>query len=145
VVIAKEDTRLPVLQGVRAVRESGALHHPLVGIREALTLAGGRAALVCAGDMPFVDAALLRALTQADPGGAPAVVAAWRDEPQPLLGCYYPAAAERLPDGGRLREVMALIGALLLEVPDPQALFNVNTPEDLRRAEAVLASGPPRA
>jgi molybdopterin-guanine dinucleotide biosynthesis protein A len=137
-VIAKADTRLPELRGVRVVREASAVQHPLVGLRQALAAAGGRGALVCAVDLPLVDGALLRRLSEADPAGAPAVVAASRGEVQPLLGCYQPSAVELLPEGGALRDVVAAIGARTLEVPDPQALFNVNTPDDLRRAEKLL-------
>jgi molybdopterin-guanine dinucleotide biosynthesis protein A len=98
--------------------------------------------LVCAGDMPFVPGELLRAIAATDPDGAPAVVAAsGGGEVQPLLGCYLPQALAMLPSSDRpLREIVEAIGPRRFEVADPLALFNVNTPGDLERAEAVLVS-----
>ncbi len=142
-VIAKADTELPSLPGVTVWIEPAAPRHPLVGVTEALAFAGGRPVLVCAADLPFVTPALVRRLADADPEGTPAVIAGHRGRMQPLLGCYRQSAARLLAapgDGVVLREAVAQIGARLLEVGDPQALFNVNTREDLQQAEAMLAS-----
>jgi len=60
---------------------------------------------------------------------------------QPLCARYEPAAraalAAALPNGRVLDAVRALRPALL-EASDPALLANVNTPEDLARAEALL-------
>ena len=142
VVVAKLSTRLPALEGARIVREAQPAHHPLVGIREALRVAGDRPVLVCPADLPFVDAALLRTLAYADAGEAPAVVAANGGDVQPLLGCYRADVLDALPSSGSMREAVAAIGARLLDVPE-LALFNVNTPEDLAHAEALIAHASP--
>ena len=122
--------------------------------------------LVCAGDMPFVPVALLASLAdRADvPTGARvATGVAWRtggcprrgrrSSPrraagalQPLLGCYGPACLERLAAAAReavapARAVVEALGPLVVPVTDPRALFNVNSAEDLREAEALLAAG----
>jgi molybdopterin-guanine dinucleotide biosynthesis protein A len=68
------------------------------------------------------------------------VIAAAGAETQPLLGCYQPGALELLGKPGEerpLRDAVARIGARTLEV-DPHVLFNVNYPEDLLQAAALL-------
>lgn len=139
-VLAKADTELPSLPGTTVWIEPDARHHPVVGIVQALALADGRPVLVCAADLPFVAPALVRRLADADSQGAPAVVACSRGETQPLLGCYLPAALGSLGQGDErpLREQIAAIGPRLVEVEDPEQLFNVNAPEDLLRAAAML-------
>ncbi|HEV3054049.1 MAG TPA: NTP transferase domain-containing protein, partial [Solirubrobacteraceae bacterium] len=130
-VIAKADTELPSLPGVTVWIEPQTPRHPLVGIVQALGLAGERPVFVCAADMPFVTPEVVIRLAHADPGGAPAVIASERGVGQPLLGCYRPAAARMLSGGVRegvpVREAVARIGPRLLEVDDPDELFNVNT------------------
>ena len=59
VVQAKPATALPVLIGVARWTEPAEPRHPLVGLVHALEQAAPRGVLVCAGDMPFVSAALL--------------------------------------------------------------------------------------
>jgi molybdenum cofactor guanylyltransferase len=144
-IVAKPDTLLPPAGGVRVLREPEAPRHPLVGIVHALGAAGGRPVLICAADLPLVTAGVLADLAAADPGGAPAVVAAGRERGlQPLLGCYRPEAAGLLEAAARegrapVRAAVRAIGARELAVRD-EVLFNVNTAEDLARAEALLAA-----
>ena len=142
-IIAKPDTELPGLEGVNVWIEPAEPRHPLVGIVQALALAGGRPVLVCAADLPFVTAALIAQLAKADPAGAPAVVVGRGSSTQPLLGCYQPealpllrsAAAEaKLP----VQVAVAAIDPRRLEVEDPDVLFNVNAPDDLLQAAAML-------
>lgn len=145
-VVAKPDTALPDLTGIPVWSEPAQPSHPLVGIVHALRLAGGRAVLVCAADLPFVTPATLRKLASADADGAPAVVAAVDGVAQPLLGRYEPGCAALLQTAaleGRvaMRAVVAALGARALEL-DGDELLNVNTPEDLRRAEARLRDQP---
>jgi molybdenum cofactor guanylyltransferase len=139
-VLAKADTELPSLPGATIWVEPQVHHHPLVGIAQALALAGDRPVLVCAADLPFVTPELVGRLATEDPGGAPAVIASRRGEVQPLLGCYRPIALQLLePALDRpMRELVAAIEPRLLEVDDPDALFNVNAPEDLARAAGML-------
>jgi molybdopterin-guanine dinucleotide biosynthesis protein A len=147
-IVAKSDTVLPAaeeLDGIQVLTEPDEPRHPLVGIVHALAAAGGRPVLICAGDMPFVTAAALAELARADPGGAPAVIAAGADGSQPLLGCYQPEAAPLLAAAAReatasMRATVAALGPRMVELSDPWALFNVNSAEDLARAEARLAA-----
>jgi molybdenum cofactor guanylyltransferase len=140
VVLAKADTELPSLPGTTVWIESDAMQHPAVGIVQALALAGGRPVLVCAGDLPFVSPALVRELASSDPEPAPAVVASAQGVMQPLLGRYQSRAAHGLRAGDErpLREQVAELAPRVVEVADPRELFNVNAPEDLLQAAAML-------
>lgn len=144
-IVAKIDTELPSLPGVTLWIEPDEPRHPLVGIVHALGLADGRPVLVCAADLPFVTPDLIQRIAHADPGRAPAVIAADSDgRLQPLLGCYQPEAIELLGAPGLLeaerplRDVVAALGPRIYEVDDPDELFNVNYPEDLLQAAAML-------
>jgi molybdopterin-guanine dinucleotide biosynthesis protein A len=141
VVLAKADSELPSLPGTTVWVEPDTRHHPAIGIVQALGLAGGRSVLVCAADLPFVSPSIVRDLSAADPGPAPAVVASAGGSVQPLLGCYLPRAADLLRPGDErpLREQVAALSPRLLEIEDARALFNVNAPEDLLRAGALLS------
>lgn len=142
-VIAKPDTELPPLQGVSVWIEPATPRHPLVGIIEALALAGDRPVMVCAVDLPLVTPALIARLVRSDSRGAPATIASCRGEPQPLLGCYQPAAATLLAAPAAAGEpalrAVSAIHPVHVEVTDPDELFNVNSPEDLLVASGLLA------
>jgi molybdenum cofactor guanylyltransferase len=143
-ILAKPDSELPSLPGVTVWVEPQLVSHPLIGIRHALALARGRPVLVCAVDMPFVTADLITRVASADPGGCPAVIASRADGTlEPLLGCYRPSAATLLGPAADeasepLRDVVARLEPRLVEVDEPQQLFNVNSPEDLLHAASVL-------
>jgi len=142
-VVAKVDTELPSLTGVTVWIEPAAPSHPLVGIVHALGFAEGRAVLVCAADMPFVTPALVQRIASTDPLGAPAVVPTCGGVLQPLLALYLPAAAAALSRGALdanrpLRQEVAAIRPRLLEIEDSSPFFNVNAPEDLLHAAAIL-------
>ncbi|HWF54212.1 MAG TPA: NTP transferase domain-containing protein [Solirubrobacteraceae bacterium] len=143
-VVAKPRTALPAFERrVSVWREPESPSHPLVGIVEALRRAGGRAVVVCAGDMPFVGVDVLRSLAGADVGSAAAVVACDGEGAlQPALARYDASGLDVLERAlGSDRPLRALIGALgpaTLPV-DERTLFNVNTPADLERARGMLA------
>lgn len=145
VVVAKPDTALPELAGVEIWIEPALPRHPLVGICHALQMAVGRPVLVCAADLPFVTAATLARLARADPGDAPAVIAVSPDdELQPLLGCYQPAAAGALEAAAHeavapLRRAVAAIQPRRLKIADARLLFNVNSRQDLDRAQRLIS------
>jgi molybdopterin-guanine dinucleotide biosynthesis protein A len=145
VLVVKPTTELPSLPGVTVWIEPEEPRHPLLGILHALSLAEGRPALVCASDLPFVRSETIEQLASAEPHDAPAVVACAGGQIQPLLGCYQTRTIElvSLKDEAPLREVVAGIGALTLEV-DERELFNVNYPEDLLQAAALLDSSSER-
>jgi molybdenum cofactor guanylyltransferase len=143
VVVAKRDTELPPLPGVPVWSEPDEPRHPLTGIVHALEHAGKRPVLVCAGDLPFVTSELVRMIAQADGDGAPAFVPRADGRLQPLLARYEPAAvlalAAALADApGALTDIVAGLRPRVLDVPDGQPFFNVNVPEDLLTAGALL-------
>jgi molybdopterin-guanine dinucleotide biosynthesis protein A len=146
VVVAKRSSPLP--PGVEAWFEPGEPRHPLTGVVHALERAEGRAVLVVAVDLPLVTPAFLRELAGREAGGAAAVVAAAAGRPQPLCARYEPAAREplaaALPDGRVLDAVLAL-RPVLVEAPDAALLANVNTPDDLARANRRWRSSCGRA
>jgi molybdenum cofactor guanylyltransferase len=142
-ILAKTGTKLPAMPGVDVWIEPESPRHPLVGITQALALAGGRPVLVCAGDLPFVTPELIRRLVKTDPGRAPAVVTCSEERLQPLLGCYQPRALELLAGAaragtGRVTDAVAALEPVLLEVDDPEELFDVDSPDDLLLATAML-------
>ena len=99
--------------------------------------------VVCAADLPFVTGELVAQLAGADPGGAPAVLAAWRATSSRCWAAISRRALELLQRTGSvpdrpLRECIAAIEPATLEVSDPDLLFNVNTPDDLLQAAAML-------
>ncbi len=136
----------------RAVADPEGPRCALRGLVAALGAARGERVLVVATDLPLVTAALLRGL--AAPSGADAVVPRPGPKPQPLCAVYRRAAVlalarERLAAGPLA--LQGLLAALRVEWvegerlraldPGGSALVNVNTPEDLARAEALLAAG----
>jgi molybdopterin-guanine dinucleotide biosynthesis protein A len=142
IVVAKPTTRLPPLPGVVVWREPAEPQHPLMGIVAALRAARGRAVLVCAVDLPFVQAGTVRALAAAEAGGAGAVVAVERGGGplQPLLARYEPSALGVLEAALQaerpLRATVEALGVTRFEVAAAE-LFNVNTREDLAAAAIV--------
>jgi molybdopterin-guanine dinucleotide biosynthesis protein A len=151
-VVAKADTQLPSLPGVTVWVEPDSPRHPVMGIIQALAVAEGRSVVVCAVDLPFVTPELIYRLATADLGRSPAVVACRGDDVQPLLGCSAPRAIDPLRSGlpaeAPVRELVASLHPRMLDVGDPELLFNINSPEDLLHAAAILdgrarASRPP--
>jgi molybdenum cofactor guanylyltransferase len=142
VILAKADTELPSLPGVTVWVEPETPRHPLIGLMHAISMADGRPVFICPVDLPFVTPDLIRRLAAADPGRAPAVIAAAGDRIQPLLGCYRPETIELLDEAGigpdvPVQRAITAIGARVLEV-NPLCLFNVNSPDDLLQAAAML-------
>ncbi len=143
-IVAKPDTELPNVPGATLWIEPPEPRHPLTGILHALSLAEGRAVLVCAGDMPLVTPQLIAGIAGADPGSGCAVVASRDGELQPLLACYQPAALPGLAQAAQnptipLRTAVARLDPRRFEVDDPDLLFNVNSPDDLLQAAAMLS------
>lgn len=142
IVIAKAETELPNLPGVTVWVEPEDTSHPLVGLVHALEMAESRPVLVCAADLPFVTPPLVRRLA-AGTRGAGAVLAGSAGEVQPLLGWYHPRSLEVLraldpASGVSLRDAVGRLRPVVVDVGDPQLLFNVNTPDDLLQAAAML-------
>ena len=141
-VIAKADTVLPSLEGAMLWIEPDLPRNPLLGISEAIVLAGGRPVLVCPGDMPFVTPELLSALMTTSHRGGQAVLATCQGITRPLLGCFQPSAApllEQAANGGiSAEDAFKALEPLLVEVENEIELFDVDTPDDLLQASAML-------
>jgi molybdenum cofactor guanylyltransferase len=141
-VISKSHTLLPQLEGTMVWIEPDQPQNPLLGIAEALGIAAGRPVLVCPGDYPFVTTALLTQLATTPPRRHRAVVAAAGGVPRPLLGRYQPSAARTLRDAAmqNLSPEAALtkLNPLLVEVQEELELFDIDTPDDLLLAAALL-------
>jgi molybdopterin-guanine dinucleotide biosynthesis protein A len=144
-VVAKANTELPPLE-CRVLIEPDEPAHALAGVVAALREAGGRGVVALAGDMPFVEDKLIAWL--ASNPGTVAVEAAGRL--QPLLARYDPADASSLTTavdrGDSARDAVRSLEPRIVgeddlrRFGDPQRIcFNVNTPEDLERAERIVA------
>lgn len=144
VVVCKAATALPGLpRRVERWDEPDQPRHPVTGIVHALERAGGPV-LVCAADMPFVDAALLRVLLAAGAAGpdAAAVIAQAGGRLQPVLGLYRVRALEGL--GGEaahapLTATVERLDPMRVEVA-AAAVRSVNTPAELAAADAELGA-----
>lgn len=99
-------------------------------------------------DLPGVTAATLRALADRR-GDAPAVIAAHEGRPQPMVGVFAPTSVgplERVWREGERSVTRAVLaaGARVVDASElpggPADWLNVNTPEDLARASAHIAS-----
>jgi len=126
---------------------------PLAGIEAGLRAARRPSVFVAAGDMPFLTVGLVRFLLGLlAERGVPAVVPRWGGRLHPLCAAYERDAVlpevEAALDAG-VRAVREVVGGLpgVLYVGDAQLwafgdpdrlLMNVNSPEDLARARAML-------
>ena len=145
VVVAKRGTELPPLE-VPVWLEPDEPAHPLVGITTALAQTGERPVLACGCDLPFVSAPLIARFAET---AHRLVVPRAGGRLHPLFARYDPALrgalSAALAANRSLQSAMAALDALIVEeeelaeLGDPERLlFNVNTPEDLRRAEQML-------
>jgi molybdopterin-guanine dinucleotide biosynthesis protein A len=149
-VVAKPDTPLPDLD-CRVLREPELPSHPLVGLLAVLRESGTRPVVAVAADMPFVEDKLVAWLAS----HTAATVIEGLGRIQPLLGRYDSSEAASLAAaierGDPATDAALALGptivpeADLRRFGDPhRLLFNVNTEEDLRRAEELIASLPAR-
>jgi molybdopterin-guanine dinucleotide biosynthesis protein A len=145
VLVAKRDTPLPP-DAAPLWEEPDEPVHPLLGIVTALEQADGRAVLACACDLPFLSPGLVARIAE-DP--AHLVVPRTGERLHPLLARYthglLPALREALGSEAPLHETVVGLGPVILDEHDlrpfgdpRRLLFNVNTPDDLERAEAML-------
>ena len=137
---------IPVHADVRPERGS------LIGIHTALTHASGDA-MVVAWDLPFVSPDLLRLIRDRARGGAEAVFPEGPSGAEPFCALYTRACLpviESAIDAGELRlsDIVARLHRRhvisigeIARLGDPaRLLFNVNSPADLARAEAIDAT-----
>ncbi|MEO7209104.1 MAG: NTP transferase domain-containing protein [Steroidobacteraceae bacterium] len=126
---------------------------PIVGIRSAFAAHPNVSWFVLACDLPFFSEALIHPLVRArDANGfatslATAYKSAHEGLPEPLCAIWQPAAARVLAEyqagGGHCpRKFLIRHGAHLVDLPDPRALDNVNTPKEYSQAVAALDTAP---
>jgi molybdenum cofactor guanylyltransferase len=118
---------------------------PIAGIAAAQALRPGAAWLVLACDLPYLDAATIgHLLANRD---VARVATAFRSShdglPEPLCAIWEPRSAALIlayVGAGKScpRKFLIRSDALLLEQPHPQALDNINTPEEYRAAGGAL-------
>jgi molybdopterin-guanine dinucleotide biosynthesis protein A len=141
-VVAKQSTVLPGLDVEIAIwLEPEEPRHPLAGVVHALRCARGQPVVVVAGDMPFVTRGLVAALSRERSRGAVAVVPLAGGRLQPLCARYEPRALGALAGCDLTAPLSDVVGALdprILEWPDEEPFFTVNSPEDILQAAALL-------
>jgi molybdopterin-guanine dinucleotide biosynthesis protein A len=140
------------IPGAIVHRDARSERGSLVGLHTALRYASNDI-LVVAWDMPFVSTALLELIRDRAGGEALAVIPEGPRELEPFCAIYTRAClpfVEGAIESGdlRLSRLIAQLPSIdripmreIEAVGDPaMLLFNVNTPEDLARAEAINAS-----
>jgi molybdopterin-guanine dinucleotide biosynthesis protein A len=139
---------LPVIADTIA-GHPGPLGGILAGLRHAGST-GAKAIVTVAGDTPFLPADLVSRL--ADAAGDGAAVARSRGRMHPVEGCFPVALADGLEAfihasaKRRVIDWVTGLGAVPVDFPDGPVgydpFFNVNMPDDLRAAEAILTRAP---
>jgi molybdopterin-guanine dinucleotide biosynthesis protein A len=133
------------LHGLPAVFDVVADIGPMGGIVSAFHAHPDKAWLVLACDLPFLTPATLRHLVAHR--GASRLATAYRSahdgRPEPLCAIYEPAIAGKLKklvawDEVCPRKALIKLAALLLDLPDPKALDNVNHPHEFAAAKSAL-------
>jgi molybdopterin-guanine dinucleotide biosynthesis protein A len=145
-VVTKSD-RPVAIDGVEVLVEADQPRHPLAGVAAAIRRADGRQVIVLACDLPLIPPAFFAWLAGLEGGS---VVPCPGGESQPLAARYSPADLEPIEAALRreapVREAAADLSATLVgdrelaAFGDPAVMFtNLNTPEDLRRVEGLIA------
>jgi molybdopterin-guanine dinucleotide biosynthesis protein A len=153
-VAAPADIGAPA--GSRWVRDPLPDRGPMAGILAGLRDAGAPRVLVIPVDMPLLSVPFLRFLADRDPGAGVAVPR-WSAGMEPLVAVYHRSCVEEL--AGHVARGTTALHAFIASTPravrfidepeilaygEPARLFlNINTAEDLRRAEELLRDQPP--
>ena len=127
---------------------------PIVGIRSAFAAHPQVPWFVLACDLPFFSDALIHPLVgrRGTYGFATSLATAYKSAhdglPEPLCAIWEPSAAPALAEyqaaGGHCpRKFLIRYGAHLVDLPDPRALDNINTPEEYSQAAAALDNSAP--
>jgi molybdopterin-guanine dinucleotide biosynthesis protein A len=119
---------------------------PIAGVLSAMDQHPDKAWLVVACDLPNIDDRTISALIERHDGQHPftAYTSSYDGLPEPLCAIYGVGARNLVDafvaDGIKCpRKMLIRSDTQLLEQPDPQALDNVNTPEDLARSSIRVA------
>lgn len=160
IVVANDgkERGIPPGPAVHYVRDRYPGAGPLAGVHAAIAaLKAGEACVVAATcDMPFVFSELARALAERVASGKPPHACVWADEsgrrqhfPAAFHRLALPAVEEALASDDRsLRGLLNRLHADVVDIGEVaprgslravSASFNVNTPDDLKEAEAMAA------
>jgi molybdopterin-guanine dinucleotide biosynthesis protein A len=144
-ISCRSDQRAEILEGYKSLPDTFLDLGPYGGILSALRAQPDRAWLVVACDLPLLDTDTIQflianrnrktiATTFKSPhDGLPEpLITIWEPESYPVLLSFL-AKQYSCP-----RKVLLNSETTVLEPPDPDALMNVNTPEDAEKAEAIL-------
>lgn len=123
----------PGIGGVTVTREDPPGGGPVAAIAAGLPLIDSEWVLVIAADMPFAVPMLLGLPRRAD-----AVIPVADGHRQPLSAWYRVAALRDLRPGMSMRQVLAGLDLVEIEVPT-QLVADIDTPADLAAAEQALA------
>jgi molybdopterin-guanine dinucleotide biosynthesis protein A len=142
--------------GARQIPDLRPGEGPLAGIEAGLFAARYRSVFVAAGDMPFLTGDFVRYLLSLLSDHVSAVVPCFGDGPHPLCAAYgwevRPAVSAALDrDARSVRRLLEDVPRVryveereLWRFGNPNLLLtNVNSPEDLARARAILGEGAP--
>lgn len=141
--VGREERAALAPEGIPAVADVYPERGPLGGIHAGLSVCHTPLLLVTAVDSPFLTCeqadVLLRAI-----GDAQACVFAVEGRPQPLFGLYRRecrALAESMILSGdnRMKLLLEGCGAVCVPAEDVTRFRNLNTPEELEKAEKLLA------
>jgi molybdopterin-guanine dinucleotide biosynthesis protein A len=145
--VRPEQADEPVRAGLPRIVDAPVGAGPIAGILGAQRHDPDAAWLVVACDLPFLDARTLEhLLARRDPARiATAYRSAHDGMPEPLCAIWEPAshaalAAAVAADRHCPRAVLKQADVALLDLPDPHALDNINTREELEAARARLGA-----
>jgi molybdopterin-guanine dinucleotide biosynthesis protein A len=148
VSVRADQTADPLRAGYPQIIDAGDVQGPAAGLLAAHSADPQAAWLVLACDLPHLDALTLTTLIAARDAARTATAFCSSSDglPEPLCAIYEPAGLAALRSfvaGGRScpRKFLIQSDTLLLAQPNPEALANVNTPEELQAARAVLDTG----
>jgi molybdopterin-guanine dinucleotide biosynthesis protein A len=134
----------PVRRGQPVIIDTHDGAGPIAGIAAAQAAHPGHGWLVLACDLPFVDDACIETLIRHRDGRPVVAFASTHDGlPEPLCAIYEPDSRDgvlaAIASGRNCpRKFILGTGVELVQQPDPAALDNVNTPDELARAQGQL-------
>jgi molybdopterin-guanine dinucleotide biosynthesis protein A len=147
VSVRPDQVQDPVRARFAQILDTGVGQGPIAGILAAQRAHPGSAWLVLACDLPFLPRAMLEhLLARRNPARQATAYRSNHDGlPEPLCAVYEPASAAPLSAyvaSGRQcpRKFLLQSDVELIELPDAQALDNVNTPEEYRAAVSGLGT-----
>ncbi len=131
-------------EGIPAVADVYPERGPLGGLHAGLHACNTPLLLLVAVDCPFLTHEQADALLDAI-GDSEACVYTFEDRPQPLFGlyrrrCWTPAETLILSGDNRMSQLLEWSNTVYVPASDLAPFRNLNTPEDLAEAEALLAA-----